>query len=83
MPFNHTAALLGIDWGTSNRRAWWLAADGSVLAEHADDQGLLAVQGRFNASLRALHAQGPALADGAPTVMSGMVGSTSGWCCRP
>ena len=71
--------LLGIDWGTSNRRAWWLGAGGSVLAEHADDQGLLAVQGRFAESLQALLAHGPALANGAPIVMSGMVGSASGW----
>jgi 2-dehydro-3-deoxygalactonokinase len=83
MQSTQTAALLGIDWGTSNRRAWWLAADGSVLAEHADDQGLLAVQGRFNESLHALHAFGPALAEAAPTIMSGMVGSTSGWCEVP
>jgi 2-dehydro-3-deoxygalactonokinase len=73
------AALLGIDWGTSNRRAWWLAADGGVLAEHADDQGLLAVQGRFAESLDALRNHGPALADGAPLLMAGMVGSASGW----
>jgi 2-dehydro-3-deoxygalactonokinase len=73
------AALLGIDWGTSNRRAWWLAADGRVLAEHADAQGLLAVQGRFAESLAALRSHGPALADGAPLLMAGMVGSASGW----
>ncbi len=72
-------ALLGIDWGTSNRRAWWLGANGSVIAEHADDQGLLAVQGRFADALQALLAHGPALAADAPIVMSGMVGSASGW----
>jgi 2-dehydro-3-deoxygalactonokinase len=72
-------ALLGIDWGTSNRRAWWLAADGSVLAEHSDDQGLLAAQGRFAPALDALLARGPALPRGAPVLMSGMVGSASGW----
>jgi 2-dehydro-3-deoxygalactonokinase len=74
-----TARLLGIDWGTSNRRAWWLAVDGSVLAEHSDDQGLLAVQGRFAESLVALRGHGPALADTAPLLMAGMVGSASGW----
>ena len=74
-----TPALLGIDWGTSNRRAWWLDAQGAVLAEHADDQGLLAVQGGFEASLAALRAHGPALDAAAPVVMSGMVGSASGW----
>jgi 2-dehydro-3-deoxygalactonokinase len=79
MDLDPTPHLLGIDWGTSNRRAWWLAASGEVLAEHTDDQGLLAVQGRFAPSLEALLAHGPALAQGAPIVMSGMVGSASGW----
>ena len=71
--------LLGIDWGTSNRRAWWLDAHGGVLAEHADDQGLLAVQGGFEASLKALLAAGPPAGLDTPVVMSGMVGSASGW----
>lgn len=71
--------LLGIDWGTSNRRAWWLASDGAVLAEHADDQGLLAVQGRFSEAMQSLLGHGLALAPNAATVMAGMVGSASGW----
>ncbi len=79
MDLDRTPRLLGIDWGTSNRRAWWLGAAGQVLAEHTDDQGLLAVQGRFAESLQALLACGPALANDAPIVMSGMVGSASGW----
>jgi len=79
MNLDRTPRFLGIDWGTSNRRAWWLDAAGEVLAEHADDQGLLAVQGRFAESLQALRTQGPALPAGAPTLMSGMVGSASGW----
>ena len=79
MDLDPTPRLLGIDWGTSNRRAWWLDAAGQVLAEHTDDQGLLAVQGRFAQSLEALLANGPALASGAPIVMAGMVGSASGW----
>jgi 2-dehydro-3-deoxygalactonokinase len=72
-------ALLGIDWGTSNRRAWWLDDQGAVLAEHADGQGLLAAQGRFAASLDALLQQGPPLPAVAPVLMAGMVGSASGW----
>lgn len=75
--------LLGIDWGTSNRRAWWLGPAGTVLAEHADDQGLLAVKGGFTQSLAALRQMGPALPARAPIVMSGMVGSASGWLEAP
>ena len=71
--------LLGIDWGTSNRRAWWLAADGTVLAEHSDDQGLLASQGRFDQALQQLLQAGPPLPASAPVLMSGMVGAASGW----
>ena len=72
-------ALLGIDWGTSNRRAWWLNARGDVLAEHSDDQGLLAMQGRFAESLQALLQVGPPWPEGGTVLMSGMVGAASGW----
>jgi 2-dehydro-3-deoxygalactonokinase len=71
--------LLGIDWGTSNRRAWWLNAAGAVVAEHADDQGMLACQGRFAQALAELLTQGPALIEGAPIWMAGMVGAATGW----
>jgi 2-dehydro-3-deoxygalactonokinase len=72
-------ALLGIDWGTSNRRAWWLGAGGEVVAEHSDDQGLLASQGRFADALQTLLQAGPALPAGAPILMAGMVGAATGW----
>jgi 2-dehydro-3-deoxygalactonokinase len=74
-----TPTLLGIDWGTSNRRAWWLGAAGEVLAEHSDDQGLLAAQGRFAEALRDLRQAGPALHEHSVVLMSGMVGAASGW----
>ena len=72
-------ALLGIDWGTSNRRAWWLNDRGDVLAETADDQGLLACQGRFPEAMQQLLAAGPALPPTASVLMAGMVGAASGW----
>ncbi len=74
-----TPALLGIDWGTSNRRAWWLGTAGEVLAEHSDDQGLLACQGRFSEALQGLLSAGPALPADAPILMAGMVGAATGW----
>lgn len=73
-----TTTLLGIDWGTSNRRAYLMESDGRCLAQHADGQGMLAVGGKFAESLAALRAHmnvGPDV----PTVMSGMVGSATGW----
>ena len=71
-------SLLGIDWGTSNRRAYLLGADGACLRRHEDDQGMLAVGGNFAGSLAALRARLDVDA-AVPVVMSGMVGSASGW----
>ena len=72
--------ILVIDWGTSNRRAYLIDQHGACLAEHEDDQGMLAVGGRerFGDSLAGLL---DAMGIGAdvPVIMSGMVGSASGW----
>lgn len=70
--------LLGIDWGTSNRRAYLLDPDGQCVARHADDQGLLAVGGRFAQALDSLRAM-MGVDAAVPVLMSGMVGSASGW----
>ena len=72
------STLLGIDWGTSNRRAYLVDRDGRVLANYSDDQGALAVRGRFPAALAELLARMQVGSD-VPVVMSGMVGSASGW----
>jgi len=71
-------ALLGIDWGTSNRRAYLLDRQGACIGRHADGEGMLAVGGNFAASLAALRRQMD-VADDVPVLMSGMVGSASGW----
>ena len=73
------SALVGIDWGTTNRRAWLLAPDGTCAAEAADDQGVLAAQGRFETSLADLLQRLPGVPADAPVVMSGMIGSAMGW----
>ena len=70
--------LLGIDWGTSNRRAYLIERDGRLVRQHADGQGLLAVGGQFAASLEQLRA-GMGVDPSVPVVMSGMVGSAGGW----
>jgi 2-dehydro-3-deoxygalactonokinase len=72
------AHLLGIDWGTSNRRAYLVDRAGTCLRRDADDQGLLAVNGDFAASLAALRRVMQVDA-AVPVVMAGMVGSASGW----
>lgn len=71
-------AFIGIDWGTTNRRATLLDGQGRVLDLRRDDQGTLACRGRFAAALQALLDTWPA-ARGVPVVMSGMVGSALGW----
>ena len=47
-------AMIAVDWGTTNRRAWALGRDGKVLAERSDGDGLLAVKlGEFARSFAA------------------------------
>lgn len=73
----HEPTLLGIDWGTSNRRSYVLDARGELVRQHDDDAGILNVNGDFAGSLRALlQTLGLQQAD---IVMSGMVGSRNGW----
>jgi 2-dehydro-3-deoxygalactonokinase len=74
------------DWGTTNRRAWAVGSDGTVLDRHQDDHGLLGVktsgsrEAAFEASFRDF--VGDWLTKAAPTapiLMAGMVGSKLGW----
>lgn len=76
--FTMSEFLLGIDWGSTNRRAYLLDADGHCLRQHADGTGMLAARGRFAETLADLcrELRVPAAT---PVVMSGMVGSAQGW----
>jgi len=70
--------LLGIDWGTSNRRAYVIGADGACLRKHEDAQGALAAQGHFAEALQSLRQQLDL--DALHSVIAaGMVGSAQGW----
>jgi 2-dehydro-3-deoxygalactonokinase len=71
-----TAPLVGIDWGTSNRRAYVLDAHGQVVRQHRDELGILAVAD-FQSALADL--LGLLELDRADVLMSGMVGSRNGW----
>jgi len=73
------AAFIGIDWGTTHRRAALVAADGKLLDERADGEGALACKGRFRESLEALVDGWPGASPASPVVMAGMVGSAIGW----
>lgn len=72
------AALIGVDWGTTHLRAALLDASGAVLVRQESKEGLMAVAaGGFEAALaRATSELG---GEGLPVLMSGMVGSASGW----
>lgn len=79
-----TPALLAVDWGTTALRGALLAADGSVLAQHAAPRGLLSVApggwaAAFEAEFGAWRAAHPEIT----TLLAGMVGSRQGWAEAP
>lgn len=73
-----TPAWIAVDWGTSNLRAWAMAADGTILAETGSDDGMakLAPDGFEPALLRLI---APWLGGNPPVLACGMVGSRQGW----
>lgn len=67
---------IAVDWGTTNRRAYAVDADGRVVDRFEDDRGLLAVpQDGFEAAAAEIRAR---LGD-RPMLLAGMVGSNRGW----
>ena len=81
------AALISVDWGTSNLRAFLLDPTGTVLAHGESRRGIANIgahvdAGGFAAALS--DAIGGWLNGGAvPVVMSGMIGSRQGWLEAP
>lgn len=70
------AAILAVDWGSTNRRVFVLAADGNVLETAQDDRGVLAMGGSsFAAEAAGMRARWGDL----PMLCAGMVGSNRGW----
>lgn len=70
---------IGVDWGTSNVRAWAMAEDGAVLGEASSDKGMGSLaREAFEPALLALIA--PWIAEGpVPVLACGMVGARQGW----
>ena len=67
---------IGVDWGTTNRRAFLIGDDGAVLDTFRDDRGVLAVAaGGYPGELAAIRERFGRL----PVLAAGMVGSTRGW----
>lgn len=73
--------MIFVDWGTTNLRAYRLAADGSVAARTQAERGVKQVpKGGFGTVLGELLAPFRASGAGAlPVLMIGMVGSRQGW----
>lgn len=70
------AALIAIDWGSTNRRIFALDGGGAVLATRRDECGVLSTAlSDYPAEIAAIRAE---LGD-VPVIAAGMVGSTRGW----
>jgi len=77
-------ALIGLDWGTSNCRAFRLSLDGAVLETRVAAQGILAVtNGDFAGAFSRLVGDWLDAHEMAPVLMSGMIGSRQGWVEAP
>jgi 2-dehydro-3-deoxygalactonokinase len=74
---NTAIAVVGVDWGTTHRRAYGLNHEGQCVAEYSDDEGALASKGRFPEALQALLQS--MQAQPSCVILSGMVGSALGW----
>jgi 2-dehydro-3-deoxygalactonokinase len=72
--------FIAVDWGTTNRRAYRVGADGRHDAEFEDDQGVLSVAaGGFPAAVADIRER---LGD-LPMLLAGMIGSNRGWVEAP
>ena len=72
--------FIAVDWGTTNRRAYLVGADGRMTDEMEDDKGILSVErGTFPEAVAEIRAR---LGD-LPLFMAGMIGSNRGWVEAP
>jgi 2-dehydro-3-deoxygalactonokinase len=68
--------FIAVDWGTSNRRAWAVDADGASRDLLEDSMGVLKVApGGYTGEIDRLRGLWP----GRPMLLGGMVGSNRGW----
>jgi 2-dehydro-3-deoxygalactonokinase len=72
--------FVAVDWGTTNRRAYLIGADGRLADETEDEKGILSVPaGGFPAAAAEIRER---LGD-RPMLLAGMVGSNRGWIEAP
>jgi 2-dehydro-3-deoxygalactonokinase len=68
--------FIGVDWGTTNRRAYLIDSAGKKASEFEDGKGILSVaQGDFPKAISEIREK---LGD-KPLLLAGMVGSNRGW----
>ncbi len=71
-------SLIGVDWGTSNLRAWAFDGEGAISATRKLASGISAVRdGDYASVLRDLI--GAWTDGGVPILLGGMIGSRQGW----
>lgn len=76
VPSDVTPAYIAIDWGTTNRRIYVIADDGTMLDTVRDDHGVLAMAAdEYPNEIAAIRVRFGNL----PIIAAGMVGSTRGW----
>jgi 2-dehydro-3-deoxygalactonokinase len=80
---NASAALIGVDWGTSSFRAALLDTAGAVLDRREGPHGIMAVKDGDFAGVLRREIGGWLAASRVPVVMSGMIGSRQGWVEAP
>jgi 2-dehydro-3-deoxygalactonokinase len=69
-------SFIGVDWGTTNRRAYLIDSTGKRTDEFEDPKGVLAIRaGGFAAAVAEIRTR---LGD-KPLLMAGMIGSNRGW----
>ncbi|MDP1631695.1 MAG: 2-dehydro-3-deoxygalactonokinase [Caulobacter sp.] len=72
--------LVGVDWGTSNLRAFRFGGDGEVLERRESGDGILRVENSdFEATLKSLVGDWLDAGPTTPILMCGMIGSRQGW----
>lgn len=76
-----TPALVALDWGSSQLRAWLMAGPDRVLQERSSDAGASTLAGgaAFEAALHALVGDWAQAHPALPWLACGMVGSAHGW----
>lgn len=73
---NSATACIAVDWGTTNRRIYRLAADGALLDRHHDGHGITRMtRDDYPAAIAAIRAGDADV----PVILAGMAGSSRGW----